>query len=224
MRLASAVLVIWSATALAGPEPIRPGGRAVGSGGPTGRVVRVVRAGGKAQASPRLCEIRGDGGTCVGDEPRRGEVVIVLDDRHVVAEVQILEARLYAPGCQTLWTVKTRALHGATGDGDGIGVIDPGVNPIRARSLDKNHRPKTPSGQPGEDVWQAIDRDGDGVADILSTRYSCDPSGKPVTGAPAYCIDIWARQGPASGQGGQNGIAVAKMTRTSQLNFAQCNI
>jgi hypothetical protein len=224
LRLAGAVLVIWSATALAGPELPSTPSRAKGDGGPAGRVVRVVRAGGKAQVAPRLCEIRGDGGTCVGDEPRRGEVVMVLDDRHVIAEVQILESRLYAPGCQTLWTVKTRALHGATADGDGIGVIDPAVNPIRAHTLDKNHRPRTPSGQPGEDVWQAIDRDGDGTADILSTRYSCDPSGKPVAGAPAYCIDIWARPGSTGGPDGPGGPGVAKMTRTSQLNFAQCNI
>lgn len=219
MRLAGAVLVIWSATAQAGPDRSRDLSAPPRPGGPAGRVVRVIRTGGKAPASPRLCEIRGDGGTCVGEEPRRGEIVMVLDDRHVVAEVQIVEAKLYSPGCQTLWTVKTRALHGATADGDGIGVIDPAVNPIRAHALDKNHRPRAPSGQPGEDVWQAIDRDGDGVADILSTRYSCDASGKPVAGLQTYCIDIWARQGAAGGPSGG-----PKLTRTSQLNFAQCNI
>jgi hypothetical protein len=212
LRPAGFVLVIWSAAAVAGPnEP--------NANRPSGRVVRVARTSGASHASPRLCEIRGDGGTCVGDEPRRGETVVVLDDRHAIAEVQIVEAKLSATACPMVWVVKTRALHGATTDGDGIGVIDAELNPSRAHSIDKAHRPPAPSGQPGEDVWQAIDRDGDGIADILSTRYSCDASGKPVAGAPTYCLDIWTRQGPAG-----HAADGLPMTRTGQLNFALCNI
>jgi hypothetical protein len=193
--LTGVVFVIGSATAVAGPS---------------GRVIRVERTGG-SNVAPRLCEVRGDAGTCVGDEPKPGQTVIFLDERRVVAEVQIVEAVSAAASCPTLWTVKTRAVRGNLADSDGIGVIDPSLNPGRARSLERTHLPSAPSGLSGEEVWRAIDRDGDGTADIVFTRYSCDASGKPVATGSAYCIDIWARMR-------------AKMIRTTQLNFAQCNI
>jgi hypothetical protein len=185
-------------------------GSAAATAGPSGRVIRVERTGG-SNVAPRLCEIRGDGGTCVGDEPKPGQIVIFLDERHVLAEVQIVEAVSTAASCPTLWTVKTRAVQGSVADTDGIGVIDPSLNPGRAHALERGHLPLSPSGLPGEEVWRAIDRDGDGTADIVFTRYSCDASGKLMAAGSAYCIDIWARMR-------------AKMLRTTQLNFAQCNI
>jgi hypothetical protein len=194
--LTGVVSVIWSATAVAGPG---------------GRVIRVERTGG-SNVAPRLCEVRGDVGTCVGDEPKPGQAVTFLDERRVIAEVQIIEAVGVAPSCPSLWTVKTRAVRGSVPDSDGLGVIDPGLNAGRAHMVDRGHLPGSPSGLPGEEVWRAIDRDGDGTADIVFTRYSCDASGKPVTGGGAYCIDIWAR------------MRANKMTRTTQLNFAQCNL
>jgi hypothetical protein len=69
--------------------------------------------------------------------------------------------------------------------------------------------PPSPSGSADDEVWRAVDRDGDGAADILLTRYSCDAAGRPSTGG-TYCIDVWARTG-------------ARMMRTAQINFALCN-
>ena len=112
--LAGILLVLEAATAWAG-----------------GRVVRIERTGG-SDVAPRLCELRGDAGTCVGDEPRPGQIVTVLDEHHVVAEVQILEETSAAAGCPNLWTVKTRTVRGSIADSDGIGMIDPGINPARA--------------------------------------------------------------------------------------------
>ncbi len=178
---------------------------------PSGRVVRVERAGGSGGAAPRLCEIRGETGTCVGDEPKAGQTVVVLDDRHVVAELQVVEATPFVASCPNLWTVKTRAARGTADDVEGIGVIDAGLNPNRAHVLDKDHLPASPSRQPGDEVWRAVDRDGDGIADILITRYGCDPAGKPLAGGSTYCIDVWARVG-------------SRMVKTTQLNFAQCAI
>lgn len=188
------MFVLASTTALAGPR---------------GRVLRVERVGG-AQVAPRLCEVRSDTGTCVGDPPTAGQRVAVFDDRRVVAELEVVEAASLVTSCASLWTVKTRAVHGARADGEGIGVIDPGLDPARARLLDKDHLPASPSGLSGDEVWRAIDRDGDGTADILITRYSCDGAGKPVSGGGTSCIDVWARLG-------------ARMIRTTQLNLAQCN-
>jgi hypothetical protein len=186
-------------------------GAAPASAAPSGRVVRIERAGRGATDAPRLCEIRGDSGTCVGDEPKAGQTVTVLDERHVIAEVQIVEATPFVASCPSLWSVKTRALRGTMTEGDGIGVIDPAVNPTRARVIDKDRAPGSPSGQPGEEVWRAVDRDGDGTADILITRYSCDASSKPLAGGSTYCIDVWARMG-------------TRMGKTTQLNFSQCSI
>lgn len=193
-RLLGVALVLWSAAAIAGPS---------------GRVVRVERAG-SARVAPRLCEIHGETGNCVGDEPRPGQIVTVLDEHHVVGEVKIVDVTSFSQNCPMLWAVKIRALHGAPADNDAIGVIDPGLDPSRARVVERGHMPPSPSGSPEEEVWRAIDRDGDGTADILITRFGCDSSGRPVPGGAAYCIDIWARTG-------------ARMTRTTQLNFAQCN-
>jgi hypothetical protein len=202
VRIARVVLVLGSATALAAPG---------------GRVVRVERSGGQIVVRPRLCQIRGDGGTCIGDEPKPGQAVVVLDDHRVVSEVQVGEARATLPGCDNLWTIKTRALRGITPDGDKLGVIDPLINPSRARVVDKSNL-ASPSGQPGDEVWHAIDRDGDGVADILVIRYTCDVAGRPVAGASTFCIDIWARAGQGDGRG------PGKLSRMTQLNFGTCNI
>jgi hypothetical protein len=177
--------------------------------GPSGRVVRVERSGG-SRIAPRLCEVHGDTGNCVGDEPRAGQTVAVLDEHRVVAEVQVLEATAFSPNCPMLWTVKTRPMRGATADTDGIGVIDPSLDPSRAHLLDRSRLPSSPSGLPDDDVWRAIDRDGDGAADIVITRYGCDASGRPAGTGNTFCIDLWARTG-------------ARMTRVTQLNFALCN-
>lgn len=193
-RVLGAVFVLWSATAFAGPR---------------GRVVRVERADVGAKIAPRLCEVRGDSGTCVGEEPQRGQTVVVLDEQHAVAEVEIVSAASLVSSCANLWMVKTRTLRGSAADNDGMGVIDPSLDANRARVLDKNHMPASPSGISGDEVWRAIDRDGNGTADILITRYSCDISGNPATSG-AYCIDVWARLG-------------ARMTRTTQLNLAKCS-
>jgi hypothetical protein len=182
---------------------------AVAAAGPSGRVVRVERAG-MSRIAPRLCDIHGDTGNCVGDEPRAGQTVVLLDERHVVAEVQVIEAASFSASCPMLWTIKTRTLRGAAGDSDGIGVIEPAIDPARAHLIERSRAPSSPSGSPDDEVWRAIDRDGDGAADILITRYTCDASGRPTTGVTSSCIDLWARTG-------------ARMTRTTQLNFALCN-
>jgi hypothetical protein len=198
-RLIGLAIAVWSMTAAAGPS---------------GRVIRIERAGGPSTVAPRLCEIRGETGTCVGVEPRRGQTVVVLDERRVLAEVQIVEVASVVAACPNLWTVKTRSVRGATADGNGpggIGVIDPALNPSRAHVLDRSHLPPSPGGMPNEEVWRAIDRDGDGSADIMITRYSCDSSSKPQSAGATYCIDVWARIG-------------TRLQRTTQLNFAQCNI
>jgi hypothetical protein len=195
-RLLCVVLAMWSAIAVAGPH---------------GRVIRVERNVGDMNIAPGICDLHGDGGTCFGEEPRPGQTVVVLDERHVVAELQVVEAGSLLVRCANLWTIKTRATRGALTDGDGIGVIDRSINLHRARLLEPGRLPAGPSGRVGEEVWRGIDRDGDGTADALLTRYSCDGAGNPTPGGGAHCIDVWAR-------------IARRMTRTVQINLAQCNL
>lgn len=176
---------------------------------PSGRVVRVERSG-SSRIPPRLCEVHADTGNCVGEQPRAGQIIAVLDEHRVAAEVQILEATRFSPSCPMLWTVKTRLLRGAPAESDGIGVIDPGLDLARAHLINRTQLPSSPSGMPDDEVWRAIDRDGDGAADILITRYGCDSAGRPASAGSTFCVDLWARTG-------------ARMTRTTQLNFALCN-
>ncbi|TMQ04696.1 MAG: hypothetical protein E6J90_50805 [Deltaproteobacteria bacterium] len=194
MRLIGVALVVWSATGFAAPG---------------GRVVRVERSGG-FRVAPRLCEIRGDTGNCLGEQPVSGQTVVVIDEHRVIAEVQIVEATSFSPSCPTLWAVKTRLVRGTPGDSDGVGVIDPNLDIVRARLLERSHMPASPSGFADEEVWRAIDRDGDGAADILLTRFGCDSQGRPAPGGSNFCIDVWARTG-------------TRMTRTTELNFGRCN-
>lgn len=191
-RLIGVALAVWSTAAFAAPS---------------GRVIRVERSG-AARVPPRLCEIRGDTGNCLGEQPTPGQTVVVLDEHRVLAEVQIIEATSFSPSCPTLWAVRTRLVRGP-GDSDGVGVIDPSLDVSRARLLDRSHLPASPSGFPDDEVWRAVDRDGDGSPDILLTRFGCDAQGHPAPGGGNFCIDIWARTG-------------TRMTRTTELNFGHC--
>jgi hypothetical protein len=202
------VVMVTGAALLAASASAAPG--SPGRPGPPGRVERVDRAG-RAPVAPRLCEIRGDAGTCVGDEPKPGQPMVVLGEHGLLAEAQVTEATSVVTTCTNLWSVKLRILHGDAPDSDGIGVIDSSLDPHHARVLDKAHMPASPSGLSGDEVWRAIDRDGDGTADILFTHYSCDAAGALITGGSEYCLDIWAR-------------VHTRMIRTTQLNFAQCNL
>lgn len=196
-RIAAVALLVSSATAVAAPS---------------GRVVRVERSG-ASRIAPQLCEIHGDTGTCVGSEPRPGQVVVVLDERRVLAELIVVEASNFSAACAMMWTVTVRSVRSATGDADGLGVIAAGLDPARAHLIERSRALSSPSGTPGDEVWRAIDGDGDGDADILITRYHCDALGRPAPamapGAGARCVDLWARTG-------------ARMTRTAQLNLSLC--
>lgn len=177
-----------------------------------GKVIRIERARGSA-AIPRVCDVRGDtGGTCLGTQPVVGEIVTVLDENGVIAEVRIIEATAFSTGstnnCQSLWSIKTESVKGdlASIPLRTIGVVDPEVDPRKGRMLPRDQFPPPPSGRSDEQVVVAIDRDGDRSSDIVLTQSQCDGA-SPVPGGS--CIDEWARV---------NG----RMVRVQQTNFATC--
>jgi hypothetical protein len=200
MRLVTMVLVGAIALPATGAPRVR------------GKVVRIERARGTA-ATPRVCDVRADkGGTCLGSEPVIGEVVTVLDETGVIAEVRIVEAAAFSTGgtnpCLSLWNIKTEVVRGdlASIPMRTIGIVDPEVHPRKGKMLPKEQFPSPPSGRSDEQVVVAVDRDGDRTADILLTQNQCDGT-SPIPGGS--CIDEWARVG-------------GRMIRVQQTNFATC--
>jgi hypothetical protein len=57
-----------------------------------------------------------------------------------------------------------------------------------------------PSGREAEQVWTAVDRDGDGEADLAVTAFECSDQVRELPIAPAgqrvspYCLDYWLRE------------------------------
>ncbi len=185
---------------------------AMGAPRARGKVVRVERQRGTA-VTPRVCDVRADrAGTCLGPEPTLGELITVLDENGVVAEVRITEATAFSTSgsnaCQSLWNIKTEIVRGdlATIPMRTIGVVDSDVHPRKGRMLPKEQFPQPPSGRSDEQVVVAVDRDGDREADIVLTQNTCDVSG---AGASGSCIDEWARV---------NG----RLVKVQQTNFASC--
>jgi hypothetical protein len=177
-----------------------------------GKVVRVERQRGTA-VTPRVCDVRADkAGTCLGPEPALGELITVLDENGVIAEVRITEAVAFSTGgtnaCQSLWNIKTEIVRGdlASIPLRTIGVVDPEVHPRKGRMMPKEQFPAPPSGRNDEQVVVAVDRDGDRTADIVLTQNTCDGV-SPVPGGS--CIDEWARI---------NG----RLVKVQQTNFATC--
>jgi hypothetical protein len=181
---------------------------------PAGKVVRVERNRGTT-AIPRVCDVRPSGaGTCIGTEPVPGELIVVLDETGMIAQVRILQATGYSTGgpiaCDSLWAIKTELVRGDLSNVAlrAVGVVDPELQPRKARVLAKERYPAAPSGRPDEHVVVAVDRDGDREPDIVLTQSSCDGSGSFVGGA---CVDQYSR-------------IAGRLVRIQHSSFANCGL
>ena len=174
-----------------------------------GKVVRIERAR-TAAAAPRVCEVRsGVEATCLGPEPRVGEIISVLTETEVVAETRILEVAPFANGkaacAGVLWSIKSEVVRGSAGSIRGIGAVDRELDRLRARILARDAFPASPSGGADDVISVAIDRDGDRAADIVIVQTTCDGAANEPT-----CVEEWARV---------NGTLV----RVQHTNFADCS-
>src|SRR6476659_5034678 len=82
-----------------------------------GKVVRVERAAGRPQGTPRLCTVTpGDSSAyCFGKRPEIGDVLPVVDMHHVVATLRISAVEssgLCGKNDGPFWSVKTTFDHG----------------------------------------------------------------------------------------------------------------
>jgi hypothetical protein len=157
---------------------------------PQGRVVRIEEERTSAKA-PVLCGIQPSlEGVCLGTRPRVGDLVVVVADQAVRAEVQISHVEQKS-SCSTAWRVQ--------------GTLRSGSVPtrsIRAMAIGDGNRYRTmetdgitsPAGNDDEKVVLAFDSDNDKQPDLLVTRYSCDAAGVASQLNPVdRCIDIYTR-------------------------------
>jgi hypothetical protein len=176
--------------------------------GRAGRVVRVERPRLQPPEPVRFCIITNPaerGMVCYGrTSPAPGTRFSVLDDSGLRGQVTAREAtRAEAyDGCQ-LGTA-----HQVTFDTDGADlgntptfyqVAIQGVSLERGARLLRDPQIRAPSGRSNEQVWAALDRDGDGMADLLGTAYDCTGEERDLPRAPAgqqiapLCLDYWLR-------------------------------
>ena len=180
---------------------------------PRGKVVRVERTRGM-RAIPRVCDVRSDrGGTCLGSQPQIGDVISVLDENGVIADVRITEVTPFSAGgqtlsCQTVWNIQTEVERGdlAAVSMRTIGLVDPDLHPRRAHVMPRERLPPPPSGREDDTVMVAVDRDGDQKPDLVISQGRCDGQS-----SSSPCLDQWARVG-------------GRMTRVQQTNFTTCGI
>jgi len=184
-------------------------------GPPSGRVVRIERERVAADAAPLVCDIYESlRGLCIGRLPRNGELLTIVDEARLIAQVTISKVELDpSQRCDGLWSVAVEVLHGdlSQRSSDRIGVIDGVGDPRGLRKLEASEIGGSPSGNSEEVPILAIDRNGDRRPDVVVTKYPCDVNGHPAQSAPEHCLDVWSRRNTGT------------FARTSQTNLTACS-
>jgi hypothetical protein len=161
---------------------------------PRGRVVRIERSRTVSNVIPILCELRQDmSGMCVGGtSPQIGDVVLVVDETHMIAEVRITSAQRLSQKCDTRWSVSGEILRGDMAQAQrrkSIGLIDSTLDRRGTRRIDEKNIP-SPNGDPDGSVGLGVDRDGDGIADLVVTQSRCQAQ----SGGGNECIELWTKR------------------------------
>jgi hypothetical protein len=174
MRLFGVVVIGISIPALGAPTP--------------GKVVRVERERAFPLVIPVLCvNVQDDGSAmCIGPQPKAGEVITVIDETKVLAEVRVDGSKRYTPKCDSMWTVTGSVINGTVDPRNrkSLGLIDANISNTAARMVPRD---KLPSPQADIRVELGIDRDGDGTADVLAAGGNCG-------GARNECVEFWTRR------------------------------
>ena len=189
LRLASVVVIVASALAIAAPR-----------GG--GKVVRVERPRGLKEA-PRLCDVHpvSKSGLCVG-QPRTGERITLIDTerRAPIGEFRIDGSSEAGDPFVCMGTSPTVfQISGALTLGDSDAISDVG-RIIGLRNLPYDPRTRLLQDQrvPGteEKAELALDVDGDEMVDYMLVRYGCDELGRPLaTSDRRFCFDSYLARG-----------------------------
>ncbi len=162
-----------------------------------GKVVRVERVGKGRALLPRFCQVTSgaEAGQCFGLPPRVGEVGVVVNRERVLGEVRVEaveSANGACPDNPTLWQYQASARAGgvAQGSGDAWAVFDGEVGPS-SRMLEGDDQGLP--GQNGQRPFIALDRDGDGRAELALVVEECADQAGPSGTGQAFCLTYFAR-------------------------------
>lgn len=178
VRFAGAILV-GAMVATAGAAPHK------------GRVIRIERP--RGEAAPRLCAMGMR--LCVG-RPEVGDLLTLVSPSRqaIVGEFRISAVSEVKNLCSTSRNVSRingAVLHGRVDlNDDVLGVRGLVVKPT-AQVLANG---TSPSGRTEETVLVTLDNDGDGRADLVIVRYTCDDHNRPVAGADRVCFDTYVER------------------------------
>lgn len=197
LRLACVILAVLSSTVAAAPE---------------GRVVRIERQRIK-QTAPILCEVKENlTGTCVGGDPQRGDMIAVVDEKRLLAEVRIESAK-GSTNCPTVYEIKVELVRGALSRRSrAIGFVDPATDVRAARYVSDEKEMTIPNADPDTKSFAGIDRNGDGSADIVLAFARCPGVASTAGSSGIECLEIWAKQPNAK-----------QMTKTWHANLRNCS-
>jgi hypothetical protein len=199
---------IWLLALLLGSAHAEPG-----EAGPrrSGKVVRVERPRLRAAERVRVCPLTNPDArrmTCFGGPaPEPGTRFALVDDVGVRGHGVALQSQ---PSGQDY--CKVGSAHEVELNYESPHGLDPRPSTgfpftlaVQGVNLEEGARvmmdPQLrPSGRDAEQVWMAVDRDGDGDADLAVTAFECSDEVRDLPAAPSgqrvspYCLDYWSRE------------------------------
>jgi hypothetical protein len=174
-------------------------GRKTKSGKRKGKVVRVERSRLDGSGVVRMCgQVQPDGTAyCWGKAPVEGEIATIFDEtgRRANLVIRTVTPQQDTCGNTTSWILATAVqggdisqlsyMHAALIDWEGDARTHT-VQNVQIQGL-----------RQGENVWQGFDDDGDNLADLVITSFSCDTTGTVSQTYPsgAYCMSYYRREG-----------------------------
>lgn len=162
-----------------------------------GKVVRIERRPSGLTGTPRYCTVSASDliSYCISEKtPEVGDRLTVLDNQHVLGVIRVTHVQALPDGCQQnmMWMTQGTLDSGdlSAAQGQMIATLDVPVDARAARLVGAD---KSPGGHPtGTDTIYAVDRNGDGHADVEFVQYQCDDLGNQTSNATATCFDVWA--------------------------------
>jgi hypothetical protein len=165
-----------------------------------GKVVRVERRPSGLTGTPRYCTVSTVDmiAYCVAEKaPEIGDRLTVIDNQRVLGTIRVTHVQALPNGCQqsqqsVMWMTQGTLDGGDLSNPQGqlIATLDV---PVDAHASKLVNVDKSPGGHPwGTDTIYAVDRNGDGNADLEFVQYQCDDSGNQTINPTATCYEVWA--------------------------------
>ena len=153
----------------------------------------------------RFCTVMGDEAkmVCIGNPPPRPggliELVEYMGSYRGQARVVAVEAydESFAQCTDNTYSVTIEMVDGAQAPSSILfGLMGFPVDPQRGRMITDLGTLKPPGGRSGESPVFAVDREGDGTADLMVTYYDCTNEVRVKPMAPtANCLEYWRNDG-----------------------------